>query len=204
MFLYGLTCTQKTLIFHFLSKVLQIYFASSISNGFIGVHNFYDLWLFDEFHEPEEVSFVFNATERRTEYANTLLKILDGQECRLDSQGFTKVGNVPIVFIAQKLPKSITRYGPLQERFIRLPFNTRLDNLKEERIIATFWGCVKRRLGRNLQLLDNQVLTEGFTIDYNQAVLMVKKTLIEDVNSELNVITLEDKEAITPNGEIAI
>lgn len=40
--------TQKTLIFDMMGKVLKIYNASSRKN-FTGAHNYYDLWLFDEF-----------------------------------------------------------------------------------------------------------------------------------------------------------
>jgi len=37
---------------HYLSKVLKIDFASSRRNDFSGAHDYYDMWIFDEFHEP--------------------------------------------------------------------------------------------------------------------------------------------------------
>ena len=83
LFLYGEPSTQKTLIFNLLSKVLRIYFASSRSNYFSGAHDYYDLWVFDEFHEPYMGSAVIAATEAGTAFSNKILKILDGQECRL-------------------------------------------------------------------------------------------------------------------------
>lgn len=146
MYVYGKPSTQKTLIFFFLAKVLKIYFASARRNDFTGAHNYYDLWLFDEFHEPEEGN--YGAFESGTPYFNTLLRILDGQECRLDSKYsrvFTKTKNVPIVMMSNEMPRSLTRKGPLQERFMRLCFRERILNLKEERVIATLWGCMQRR-----------------------------------------------------------
>ena len=49
-----------------------------------GAHDYYDLWVFDEFHEPDSQSSIIGATQEGRAYANTMLKILDGQECRLD------------------------------------------------------------------------------------------------------------------------
>ncbi|RRT35961.1 hypothetical protein B296_00028409 [Ensete ventricosum] len=48
LFLYGKPNAQKTLMFEMLSKVLNIYFASSRSNDFSGAHDNYDIWVFDE------------------------------------------------------------------------------------------------------------------------------------------------------------
>jgi len=48
-------------------------------------------------------------------YADTILKILDRQKCRLDSKYarvFTKKRNVPIVMIANGLPNVVTKMGP--------------------------------------------------------------------------------------------
>lgn len=58
--------------------MLRIYFASSRRNDFAGAHDYYDLWVFFEFHEPDTGSTVIGASETGTAYANTLLKILDG------------------------------------------------------------------------------------------------------------------------------
>ena len=120
LFIYGEPSTQKTLIFSMLAKALKMYFASSRKNDFSEAHNFYDLWVFDEFHQPEENSSLFASTETGSAYANTLLKtllkMLDGQECRLDakySRIFTKKANVPIVMIANQLPAAFM--GPLKK-----------------------------------------------------------------------------------------
>jgi hypothetical protein len=97
-----------------LAKAINIYFASSRKNDFSGSHNYYDIWVFDEFHEPEEKSGLFASTETGSTYSNTLLKMLDGQECRLDSK-YSLVGRslhyiqslLSIIFIHKKhsIPK---------------------------------------------------------------------------------------------------
>lgn len=148
LFIYGKPSTQKTLLFNMLAKALNIYFASSRKNDFSGAHNYYDLWVFDEFHEPEEQSGLYASTETGSTYSNTLLKMLDGQECRLDSKYsriFTKKANVPIIMIANNLPLSIREKGPFKERFLSIKCQNNIDNLSEERIIATLWGCIQRR-----------------------------------------------------------
>lgn len=38
---------------------------------------------------------------------------------------------------------------PFQERFIRLRFRNQIEELEEERIIATLWGCIERRAKRS-------------------------------------------------------
>jgi len=63
IFLYGEPSTQKTLLLNLLAKVINIYFASARRNDFAGAHDHYELWLFDEFHEPSESSGLFGATE---------------------------------------------------------------------------------------------------------------------------------------------
>ena len=151
IFVYGEPSTQKTLLFQMLQKILNIYFVSSRRNDFTGANDFYDLWVFDEFHEPSEESRMFGATEEGTTYSNTILKVLDGQECRLDSKYgrvFKKRKNVPIVMIANKLPTGMRQEGPFRARFLRLRFSSNIKNLEEERIIATLWGCIQRRLSQ--------------------------------------------------------
>lgn len=99
-----------------LAKAFNIDFASSRKNDFSEAHNFYDLWVFDEFHQPEENSSLFASTETGSAYANTLFKMLDGQECRLDAKYsiiLTKKANVPIVMIANQLPAAFM--GPLKK-----------------------------------------------------------------------------------------
>ena len=42
---------------------MRIYFASSRRNDFTGADNYYDLLVFDEFHEPEEHGVITSAIE---------------------------------------------------------------------------------------------------------------------------------------------
>lgn len=44
--------------------------------------------------------------------------------------------------MANEIPKCLQKRGPLPERFMRLIFGTdKINDLKEERVIATLWGC---------------------------------------------------------------
>lgn len=149
LFLYGEPSTQKTLIISILAKVLNVYFASSRRNDFTGAHDYYHLWIFDEFQEPDENSNLIGATAEGSTFANTLLKVLDGQECRLDSKYsrvFKKKNNVPIILIGNRLTSEMSRQGPFRARFYRMRFETYIENIKDERIIATLWGCIERRI----------------------------------------------------------
>ena len=71
------------------------------------------------------------------------LNVLDSKYGKV----LTKKKNVPIIMIANELPKSILSKGPLQARFMRMTFFSRISKLDEARVIATFlWGCIQRRL----------------------------------------------------------
>lgn len=167
LFIYGAPSTQKTLIFNMLAKALNVYFASSRRNDFSGAHNYFDLWVFDEFHQPDDNSSLFSCTETGSAYANTLLKMLDGQECRLDSKYsriFTKRTNVPIVMIANQLPSTFHKGGPFRERFLTIKSQHTVEDLKEERIIATLWGCILRRY----KMKATYAGETDIPIDYNQ------------------------------------
>lgn len=68
-----------------------------------------------------------------------MLKVLDGQECLLDSKYarvFTKKRNVPMIVVANQQPGSLRNTGPIRERFMRLRFFSNRPNLEEERVIA--------------------------------------------------------------------
>jgi len=183
LFLYGNPSTQKTLIFNLLQKVVNIYFVSSRRNDFTGANDHYDLWVFDEFHEPGENTGMFGATEEGTAYANTILRILDGQECRLDSKYarvFTKRRNIPVVMIANKLPQAVKNDGPFKARFIRLRFHSKIRNLKEERVIATLWGCMQRRIAQSPYALEGEILDEEVKLDYNECEGIIIPKIIEE------------------------
>lgn len=106
LFLYGWPSTQKTLLVSFLSKVLRLYFGSSRRNDFTGADNYYDLWVFDQFHKPDSDGYSksypsgYSVLDYDTGSANTLLRVLDGRDCRLHSKWFrifTKTCKVPII-----------------------------------------------------------------------------------------------------------
>lgn len=176
LFIYGAPSTQKTLILHFIAKVLRVYFASSRINDFAGADNYYDLWVFDEFHEPEDTTgYAYDRTSAdASAYANTLLKVLDGQECRLDSKYgkiYNKKVNVPVIMVANKLTRRIREGGPMQERFIRIRFMTNIQEIKEERIIATLWGCIKRRICANIEKQKGSEKAD-MNIKYNNTIML--------------------------------
>lgn len=153
LFVYGAPSTQKTLLLNFLGKAVRIYFASSRRNDFAGANDYYDLWVFDEFHEHSEYNSYTGSTVGSTtegsSYVNTLLKVLDGQECRLDSKYskvFKKKRNVPIIMVANSLPQLMSHHGPFRARFFRLRFSSQIPSLEEERVLATLYGCMLRRI----------------------------------------------------------
>lgn len=76
--------------------------------------------------------------------------------------------NVPIIMIANQLPRKLRTRGPLRERFMRLPFPTNIDELREERVIAAFWGCIERRAQRAVAMQDKKFIQIPIA-KYNQA-----------------------------------
>jgi len=98
------------------------------------------------FMSREKTRECMGANEEGTTYANTILRILDGQECRLDSKYarvFTYKRNVPVVMIANRLPRAIMNDGPFKARFLRLRFHSNIRNLEEKRVIANLWAACK-------------------------------------------------------------
>ena len=53
---------------------------------------------------------------------------------------------LPIIMIANELPRGVCFKGALRERFMRLRFINVINELDEGRIIATLFGCIRRRL----------------------------------------------------------
>jgi len=161
LLLYGEPSTQKTLLIQMLKKALRIYFVGTRMNDFAGADDHYDMWVFDEYTSNEkrvsngEVEY----SEAASTYNRTILRILDGQECRLDakySEIFRKTNNIPIILIANEIPQQCKHYGPLQERLMRLRFYTRIENIDEERIIKTLMGCIRRRIYQKMQSTEEQ------------------------------------------------
>ena len=115
------------------------------------------------FMSREKTRECMGANEEGTTYANTIIRILDGQECRLDSKYarvFTYKRNVPVVMIANRLPRAIMNDGPFKARFLRLRFHSNIRNLEEKRVIATLWGCMQRRICRSPYALLERILDE--------------------------------------------
>lgn len=161
LLLYGPPSTQKTLIFQNLRKALRIYFVGTRMNDFAGADDYYDLWVFDEFqnYEREGAMGEIIYSENANVFNNTMLRILDGQECRLDAkygEVLNKTRNVPVVLIANQIPTKIRSYGPMQERVMRLRFNSRIPNINEERLILTLKGCILRRIQQQQNDKENQ------------------------------------------------
>lgn len=173
--LYGEPSTQKTLIFEMLGAVLNIYHASTRKNDFSGAHDHYDLWLFDEFHVAEDDNVGAGMNQATMAAANnTLLWVLDGQQCRLDAKYgrmLNKKKNVTVVTIMNSPVRSIREKGPFHERFMRLKFKSCIPHLCEERIIATLWGCIQRRLSQKGVQWEN---AKNIPIMYNEERACVK------------------------------
>lgn len=145
----GKPSSQKSLLFKLIAEVIETYFAGTRMNDFTDAHDFFDLWVIDEFKEPVKDSFSNSLTEAGQVYLNTLLRLLDGQECKLDAKYqsvFTKKVNVPIICATNVLGPELKGVGPLNERFIFTSFNTRIQELQPERILATLYGCIIRRV----------------------------------------------------------
>lgn len=141
--------THKRL-FSFTFFPRQLGFASSGQTYFTFAHDHFDLWLFDDFDQTEAESGALAPTELSSS-AKTLLQILDGKECRLDSKDariFHKKRNVPVVLIANQLP--LPRSINILERCILMHFQQHIHELKESRVIATLWACINRRLKQHL------------------------------------------------------
>jgi len=138
LFLYRAPSTQKSFMFEMLKSVLNIYFADVKKNGLAGAHDSYDLWVLDPiFVAIDDTSLPWEWAEKAAA-TRSLLGILDGQEYRLDGPNrrqFTKKRNVPVVAITNIPSISFRFAGP--DRFIRLPFCSRIPSLHEERVIAT-------------------------------------------------------------------
>lgn len=99
-----------------MGEVLNIYHASTRKNDFTGVHDHYDLWLFDEFHVAEDENLQAGIGKALMAVANnTFLRVLDGQQCWWDTKYgkmFHKKRNVPVVTITNYPVGSIREKGP--------------------------------------------------------------------------------------------
>ncbi|TXG46227.1 hypothetical protein EZV62_028258 [Acer yangbiense] len=169
LFLYGRPSTQKTLLVSFLSKVLRVYFGSSRRNDFTGADNYYDLWVFDQFHKPH-----FYGYSNSEPSGDSVLDYDMTLALRTRFFGSLTDGNA--------------RPGPLQERFLRLPFRSNLYELREERVISTLWGCFLRRICRNISLQSGP-MSSYIDLDYNAS-----RACGEDCSSQLLLTITTDAE----------
>lgn len=90
--------------------------------------------------------------------------------------------------ISNSLPRPFKRPGPLQERFLRLPFRSNLYELREERVISTLWGCFLRRICRNISLQSGP-MSSYIDLDYNAS-----RACGEDCSSQLLLTITTDAE----------
>lgn len=149
LLLYGRGYTPiSTLVFQLLSKVLYIYNYNATTNDYTGAYDDYDLWLF--VHEIHDLYGSFHFDRDLTSSAKqTLFRVLDGKECRLMAGGdrvFTKRRTTPIVWISNNYSLSLKENAPLNERFVHLRCENWVSDLRADRLIATLWGCIRRRL----------------------------------------------------------
>jgi hypothetical protein len=93
-----------------------------------------------------------------------------------------------VPLISNSLPRPFKRPGPLQERFLRLPFRSNLYELREERVISTLWGCFLRRICRNISLQSGP-MSSYIDLDYNAS-----RACGEDCSSQLLLTITTDAE----------
>lgn len=127
LLLYGVPKAQRRLLFYLLSPVLRILFITSsrVEEALNERNRHFDLCVLEEY--PDQ-SFTFFESSPR---------IL-----------FHKKGNPPLVVVAASLEASADGIdpNPFRSRLIRLRFSSQIPDLDEGRLIATLWGCVRRRV----------------------------------------------------------
>lgn len=193
----GRPSSQKSLIFKLISEVITTYFAGTRINDFTDAHDFFDLWVLDEFKEPVKDSFTNALTEEGQGYINTLLRILDGQEVKLDAKYqavFTKRNNVPIICATNQLGTELSRAGPLNERFIFTVFNTRIQDLQTERIIATLYGCILRRVEQRCKIA-------GYSPEEQKRILDSPENIVKIMRENKSEIRYNELEVKVPEEE---
>lgn len=146
LYLYGPTSTQKSLIVNFLAKVINISFVNARKTDFAEVC---DLGVWDEFQIREK--------------AGGNIELQRGPPV----EG-TSSGNAPVLMISNKLPSSMGEHGPRRICYNRLRFSTRMGNLREERIIATLYGCMIRRSEQARFSNPDVTTNEDISLDCNR------------------------------------
>jgi hypothetical protein len=71
--------------------------------------------------------------------------------------------------IANKLPQIMRQHGPFRARFYRVRFSSNIDNLEEERIIATLYGCIVRRACKS-PYYKERITPNEVSLAYNKCV----------------------------------
>jgi hypothetical protein len=131
-----------------------------------------------------------------------VLKILDGRPFWLDSEGarpFHKRAKVPVVMIGREhSPICFKEKGPLnlwKDRFISLRIVSNVCNLREERLVATFYGCIRRRLSR---IIDSHNI--DMKIAYNECI----GRIFFIPNSPANTYFEQDGLFLSESGEMGV
>lgn len=96
--------------------------------------------------------------------------MLEGQECRLhskyDVRCFQKRRNLPIIMMSNTLPQLMKEDNAFRARYFRIRFTSQIKRIEEERVIATLYGCMVRRInqtyGRRIHTSNQEV-----EINYN-------------------------------------
>jgi len=184
LFIYGPPNAQKSLFISFLKKIgLRVYSVGHRKNDFSGAHDFFDLWVIDEFTDESEK----HESAQRIN-PNALLTLLDGQETRLDAKyekTFVKKANVPIILLGNHLPFIFREIkSPFAKRVIPLQFQSHAEDLDEARIAATLYAamCLRAAYYQEKDKSDP-------VLRYNSARVVEKPVTSDEVES---LLFLED------------
>ena len=89
------------------------------------------------------------------------------------------------------------QHGPFRARFYRVRFSSNIDNLEEERIIATLYGCIVRRASKS-PYYKERITPNEVSLAYNKCVGTFipmeedKDTMIKRQNEFLECIDYMD------------
>ena len=154
LFLYGGPDTQKTLFLNVVSKVLNVFATVHKELARVEVEDNWDLILVDKVDFEDWRIF----PDKRSQ----LLTLLDGPQPHYSGR---RQKNVPIILIGRSIPDFLLSEScACGEKVIPLKFFSQLENLSEERIIATLWSAFLMRASTQENLNSDSFL------EYNELV----------------------------------